>query len=78
MPGDLAWLFIAVDFAAVIFAYMQIDMTASRRAFILPDQEGCFAFLQRARSGPAGSGTPRLYIRRTDAHIVMIASSFCH
>jgi hypothetical protein len=32
--GDLAWLFIAVD-----FAYTQNDMTASRPAFILPDRQ---------------------------------------
>jgi hypothetical protein len=34
MPRDLACLFVAVD-----FAYIQIDMTASRRAFILPDRQ---------------------------------------
>jgi hypothetical protein len=34
MPRDLACLFAAVD-----FAYIQIDMTASRRTFILPDRQ---------------------------------------
>jgi hypothetical protein len=73
LPGALACRLVTVD-----FAYIEIDMTALPRAFILPDQEDRFAFLQRGRTGPAGSGTSRLYIRRTDAHIVMIASSFCH
>jgi hypothetical protein len=56
---------------------MQIGMTASQRAFILPDRAGFFAFLQRTRSGLAGLSSPWLYIRGADAHIVIIASSFC-
>jgi hypothetical protein len=39
MPPDLACSFAAAD-----FAYMKIDMMASRRAFILPDRQAFLHF----------------------------------